>query len=300
MAAPDSDLNTSSQSDSSEGFLPESDSETSEISQTTSVTNFHCYIHLPFELRAQIRTEAIKAAQKRSPNKKPLSRLASVSKKWQDDVERVLFGEIRIDPLAKEQISTFKRLFTDRRKTFLTRLEIAIDDEEETSPWHQRMGLLQISQVMEKLGQFFHYINGWNFCREGKKQQSIDFIFVSQQLCPGHHSPKYEQPHMSIKSLWEKQDLNVVTNHGLIPVNIALWAVKSEFPSSLNMVTHLTFLPDCVPLSAAQKIIQTMPNLETCVLEVSFGSESEDGWRNFTGRIPLALNLNTTYETHSY
>lgn len=284
MASPDGDQRTSQKVENLEKPGTAQDGGTSQISQTTDLTTFHYYIRLPIELRTQIRMEGMKPARKRSKYKIPRSRLASVSKEWQDDVERVLFRAIRINLLEEEQISQFKELFTDRRKKFLTRLDIVIDDED-TSPWHQRMGLLQISQVMEKVGQFLHYISGWDFCREGEKQQSIDIIFVSKQR-PRCRTPKDDPPHMSIRSLWEKEGLDLVTNRSLIPTNIALWAIKSEFPSSLNNVTHLTFLPDCVPLSAAQKIISTLPNLETCVLEVSFGTQSEEGWRSLTGRIP--------------
>lgn len=284
MAGPDSDLGTSSQGaipEMWEPWLISSDSDASEISQMTS--NFHYYMNLPFELRSQIRTEAMRKAQKRSLIKKPLSRLASVSKEWRVDVEKVLFCEIRINPSEKRETSTFKRLFTDSRRKFLTRLDIAIDDDEETSPWHQRMGLLKIRQLMKTLGQFFHYINGWNFCREGEKQQCIEIVFTCHGTS-GYHGERYRDPWLFISSLWEKKDLDFVTFHGLIPPNIALWAIKFKFPPSLNMVTHLTFPPDCVPVPAAKKVIQTMPNLETCVLKVKFGSDCGEGWRNFTGR----------------
>lgn len=305
MAPPESDRDTSLQGETLEKPVIAQDGEASQSSPATSLTTFHQYIHLPFELRAQIRTTAIKAAYPNSnPRKwpdgeKPCSRLAIVSKEWQHDVERAVFGEVRIDPYDEEDVKKFKELFTDKRKKFLMRLDIAIDDDERTSPWHQRMGLLQISQVMGEIGQFFHYINSWNFCREGEKQQSIEIVFTTSHQTPGYHAPLHEQPQISIGSLWEKKDLDRLTKHGLITSNLALWAIKSEFPSSLNMVTHLTFLPDCVPLSAAQKIISTMPNLETCVLEVSFKSKSEDGWRNLTSRSPPALHINKVYETHS-
>lgn len=284
MAPPDGDQRTDQKVENLEKPGTAQDGGTSQIGQHTDLTTFHHYIDLPFELRAQIRKEKMRPRGKRRKDPKPHSRLASVCKEWQDDVERVLFGAIRINPLDEEQISKFKELFTDRRKKLLTRLDIAIDDDEETSPWHQRMGLLQISQVMEKVGQFLHYINGWDFCRENEKQQSIDIIFMSERLKPVLRSPKCQMPYMFIRSLWEKKGLDFVTGRGLVPTNIALWAIKSEFPPSLNMVTHLTFLPDCVPLSAAQKIIQMMPNLETCNLEVSFGCKCEEGWRDFTGR----------------
>lgn len=303
MAPPESDQDTSLEGETLEKPVVVQDGEASYISPATSLTTFHGYMHLPFELRAQIRTAAIKSAYP-NPNpwkwpdlEKPCSRLATVSKEWQDDVERALFCQIRIDPCDEVDVAKFKGVFTDERKRFLMRLDIAIDDEESTSPWHEEMGLLRISQVMEKVGQFFHYINSWEFCREGEKQQCIDIVFTTLHQNPGHHDQKYEQPHMAIRSLWEQDDFDLLTRRGLVPSNMALWAVKSEFPSSLNMVTHLTFLPDCVPFPAAQKIIQTMPNLETCVLEVRFSSESEEGWKHLTGRIPPALSLKSGHET---
>lgn len=305
MAPPDSDQDASSQGDTPEMSLTTSESEASQINQTASLTTFHGYMRLPFELRAQIRTAAIKSAYP-NPNpwkwpdlEKPCSRLATVSKEWQDDVERAVFGQVRIDPCDEGDVAKFKEFFTDERKKFLTRLDIAIDDDKETSPWHEEMGLLRISQVMEKVGQLFHYINGWDFCREGEKQQCIEVVFTTPHQAPGHHDGKYEQPHMAISSLWEQEDLSLLTHRGLIPTDIALWAIKSEFPSSLNMVTHLTFLPDCVPFPAAQKIIQIMPNLETCVLEVGFSSESEEGWRNLKSRIPPTLNFKTGHGTNA-
>lgn len=289
MAPPDSDQRTSQKVENLEKPGIVQDGGTSQVSQATHLTAFHRYIHLPFELRAQIRKEAMEPARKRSLFKIPLSPFASVSREWQDDVERVLFKAIRIDPFEEEQISKFKELFTIRRKKLLTRLDIVIDYGD-ISPGYEKMGLLQISEEMEKVGQFLNYINAWDFCREGEKQQPIDIIFASLQR-PRFRTTKYDRPRMSSKSLWEKEGLDLVTNRGLIPTNIALWAIKSEFPSSLNMVTHLTFNPDCVPLSAARKIISTMPNLETCVLQVSFGTQSEEGWRSLTGTIPPVLDL---------
>lgn len=301
MAPSNGDQVTNLRSESLEKSVTAHDGECKQISQVKNQTTFHCYVHLPFELRAQIRTAAIEAAYPNSnpwkwPNgEKPCSRLASVSKEWKGDVEKVLFGEIRIDPSNEEDVARFKELFTDERKRFLTRLDIAIDGDEDTGPWHKKLGLLGISQVMEKIGQFFQFINAWNFCRDGEKQQSIEIIFTAPDQSPGHHSPKDKQPQMSTTSLWEKRNLNLLTGHGLMPANVALWAIKSEFPSSLNMVTHLTFLPDCLPLPAARKIIQAMPNLETCVLEVTFGSQSEEGWRDFTGRVPPRRWISTRF-----
>lgn len=286
MAPSDGNQNTSLQSEALEKPVTAHVGEAKQISQTTNLAAFHCYMHLPFELREKIRTAAIRAAHPSiNPwsRDKPCSRLASVSKEWQEDVERVLFAEIRIDPSDAADVARLKELFTEERKRFLTRFEIAIDDEQFSGLWHRHMGLLGISQVMEKIGKFFQYISGWNFSRDGEKQRSIEIIFTSSHQRGGHHDPKDDQPFMGVSSLWEREDRNVLTSHGLIPTNMVLWAIKSEFPSALNMVTHFTFLPDCVPLPAAQKIIQTMPNLETCVFEVKFGTDCEEGWGALTG-----------------
>lgn len=311
MAPSDGNQDTSLRGEALEKLAKAQDREANQLGQPTTLTTFHHYLHLPFELREQIRTAAIKAAYPNSNRSKwsqhevPCSRLALISKEWRDSVERALFSEIRIDPSDYEDVAKFKKLFTDTRKRSLKRLDIAIDDDYITGPWFEEMGLLRISQVMEKVGQFFQYINDWEFCRDGEKQQSIEIIFTGGPFYPGWRSHKDKQPHAATSSLWDKRDLNIVTSRGLIPTkiptNMALWAIKSEFPLSLNMVTHLTFPPDCVPLAAAQRIVQTMPNLETCVLEVGFRSDSQKGWKDFTGKVPPGVSVNNlVYETDPY
>ncbi|KAG6354034.1 hypothetical protein INS49_005005 [Diaporthe citri] len=242
MAPSDGNQNTSLQGETLQKLVKAQDGEANQISQTINPTTFHCYMRLPFELRAQVRTAAIKAARpqsrmilSRALDTQPCCRLASVSKEWRHDVERALFSEIRIDPSDEEDVLRLKELFTDQRRRFLTRFDIAIDDDQNSGPWHKNMGLLRISQVMKKIGQFFQYINGWNFCRDGEQQQSIEIIFTTLHEPGGYHEPKDERPFMFVSSLWEQKDLNVLTSHGLIPTNMVLWAIKSEFPSSLNM-----------------------------------------------------------------
>lgn len=300
MAASDSDQDTSSLRDTSEMSLTTAESKASQINQTNNLTIFHCYIHLPFELRAQIRTAAIQASRKSPKCETPRTRLALVSREWQDDVERALFSQIKIDPSDEEDVATFNELFTDKRKRFLTRLDIAMDDDIYTSPWHKQMGLVGISQVMEKVGQFFQYLNRWDFCREDEKLRSIEVIFVSSVPSRGYHPPLDGKPHMDLSSFWDKRELRILTKDGFIPTNMALWVMKSEFPSALTMITHLTFNPDCVPLSAAQKIIQAMPNLETCVFSVGFPSDSGEAWSDLTGKNLLAFEPNKLYQANTW
>ena len=282
--------NINPQGEAHEMSVTAEDGESNPFGQVNNHAAFHRYLALPFELRAHIRALAIKAAIPTSgyvhhrEDSLGCFRLASVSREWQDDVENALFSKIRVDPLDEEEVSEFEQPFTDRRKKFLTQLEVAVDDDEETGLWEGRMGLLEISQFMEKTGQLFQQLSGWNFSKDGNKQRSIDIMFTSLGRAPGLHKGKYDDPLISTSSLWEENGLNKVTDNGLVPTNVTLWAIKSEFPSSLNMVTHLTFVPDCVPVAAAKRIIQVMPNLETCTFETSLGCESEEGWRDFTGK----------------
>ncbi|KAH8777859.1 hypothetical protein F5883DRAFT_639902 [Diaporthe sp. PMI_573] len=257
------------------------------LSQANKHGTFPRYMDLPFKIRKQIRAEAIADVRGNFRDgdrpEQPCFLLALVSKEWKEDVEEVLFGEIQIDTLDDEEVSKFMDLFsTDRRKRFLTRLDIAIDDTEETGPWHQKMGIVQIAQLMGKIGQFLQYINGWNFRREDGTQQTIEIIFVTSHWKPPVHNANDDQLYLTTSSLWQQDDLNRITENGLIPADLPLKVIRSEFPSSLNMVKHLSLPPDILPLPAARSIIRTMPNLETCLLEPMFHRETEEPWRHLT------------------
>lgn len=126
------------------------------ISQANKHRTFHRYMDLPFKIRKQIRAEAIKATRSNfwlPKSKYPCYPLASVSKEWQEDVERELFSEIHIDPLNDGEVLSFREHFADKRKQFLTRLHIAFDDTANNGRWQPHMKLLP---NWEKIGQFFH------------------------------------------------------------------------------------------------------------------------------------------------
>lgn len=257
---------------------------------------FHRYLHLPFELRAEIRAFAIMGCHSTGENCR--SRLALVSKEWQVDVEKSLFSKIQIDPLNEEGVSDFKKYFTDGREKYLTQLEIPMDDSAVTGLWERSNGLLGISQLMEKTGQLFQHLNGWNLSSDGRKQSSIAVIFTSLNEFRGDYwrVGKFEDQMMQTVSLWEPNRLSGVTE-GDIPTNVALWAIKSEFPSSLNMVTHLSFNIDCVPIAAAKRIIQVMPNLESCNFQMIFTCEVEEAWKDLTGEFAWTLSFRKTIAT---
>lgn len=221
-------------------------------------------------------------------------RLASVSKGWRNDVEKRLFSRIRINPSKKRHVLTFREFFAHERRRLLSQLEITIDDRS-TGPWHKDMGLLQISQVMEKVGHFLQYIKSWGDHRDGEQPRSIEIIFVSISATPDPYSrTRSLSTSVHTPSLWEEGfQLNTVTGSGRIPTNVALWAIKSEFPSVLDMVTHLTFPPDCVPLPAAQAMIQRMPKLKSCDFEIQFDA-SQLGWKNLTGKFRGSLDSRQT------
>ncbi|KAH8752795.1 hypothetical protein F5883DRAFT_201377 [Diaporthe sp. PMI_573] len=132
------------------------------LTPISNYTTFHHFIELPFEIQSQIRIEACEEAVLDSDSgvsEQRSCRLALVCKDWQHDIEKILFSQIRVDPSNEEEVLRFKELFTDKRKAYLTRLDIAIDDDFD-GPWHQEKGLLRISQVMTKIGHFLQYIDG--------------------------------------------------------------------------------------------------------------------------------------------
>lgn len=280
------------------------ETQTMALGQAKSYDTFHRYLRLPFELRAPIRAFAIEASlipggyNGEDGDTLLCSRLASVSKEWQDDIEKALFSKIRVDPRNEEEVSKFKQYFTDRRKKYLTQLEVVVDDDPLTGLWRRDTGLAEISEIMEKTGQFFQQFSNWNFSSDGTKQRPIAFMFSSTEWGPGAHPGKYETHRMGTTCLWHPYKLSRVTGNG-IPTNVALWAIKSEFPSSLNMVTHFTFAPDSFPVAAAKRIIGAMPNLESCVLDTKVPCDFEEGWRDFTGEKLQTLPLRMICATHA-
>ncbi|KAG8157291.1 hypothetical protein KVR01_012999 [Diaporthe batatas] len=273
---------------------PVKDEEAGKANQMNNAMAFHRYMDLPFEIRRAIRARSIDQHQRMMVTdeegnwqfKVDLARLATVSKEWRKDIEKILFANIRFDSSKVESLSFLEAAFTPRRKRFIQSLDIIINDEQTVkSPWHKRMGLLEISRVMERTGHLFQWIN-WDFRQEVEDRQSIEIRFRSSSS----HTPNFEDavpddPSMQTSSLWMREILSRATNSGQVPTNIVLWAINFEFPSSLNMVTSLTFPPDCLPLPATLAFLRRMPNLKSCNFELAFKSTSEDAWGNFADLI---------------
>lgn len=122
---------------------PQDEAQKMALGHPKSHDTFHRYVHLPFELRAAIRDVAIEGAiqdylhlnQGLLDKGLPCSRLAVVSKEWQGDVEKALFGKIRLDPLNEGDVSNFEQYFTKIRTSYLTQLEVAMDDNMRTGLW---------------------------------------------------------------------------------------------------------------------------------------------------------------------
>ncbi|KAK2613362.1 hypothetical protein N8I77_000280 [Diaporthe amygdali] len=281
MAPLNSPESTSSPNEDFENLATAANGPANTTSQMRDNMTFHHFIQLPPELQSMIRTEAVDQAVRDSIGRQfKGGPLASVSKEWKNDVEMRLFSRIRINPSKERHVLRFREFFANERRRFLSRLELTIDDRF-TGPWHKDMGLLQISQVMENIGHLLQYIKSWEVHRDGEQPRPIEIIFVSMSntLDPSLRTRLNSSFHTI--SLWEDFELDMVTGFGQIPTNVALWAIKSEFPSALDMVTHLTFPPDCVPLPAAQAMIQRMPKLKSCDFEVQFDA-SQLGWKNLT------------------
>ncbi|KAJ0115746.1 hypothetical protein J7T55_010569 [Diaporthe amygdali] len=281
MAPSNSPESTSSPDEDLKNLATAANGAANTTSQMRDNMTFHYFIQLPPELQSMIRTEAIDQALRNAIGR-PFKGgpLASVSKEWKNDVEMRLFSRIRINPSKERHVLRFREFFTNERRRFLSQLEITIDDRW-TGPWHRDMGIVQISQVMEKIGHLLQYLQSWEVHRDEEQPRSIEIIFVSMSntLDPSLTTRLCSSIHTS--SLWEGSDLDMVTGSGQIPTNVALWAIKSEFPSTLDMVTHLTFPLDCVPLPAAQAMIQRMQNLKSCDFEIKVNA-SQLGWRNLS------------------
>ncbi|KAL1882902.1 hypothetical protein Daus18300_000540 [Diaporthe australafricana] len=251
---------------------------TNVIGRVENNMTFHRYIDLPPELRTLIRAAAIEEAAPdamswhwRHGTQRNGNRLALVSKEWQEDVERSLFFRISIDLSIEEDVLRFKELFTEERKRFLRVLGIKIISQE-TSPLAMCEYLSRISEAMAKVGHFLHYFNRWEVNGDGTP---IYIYLVPSDRRDGHHASW-------MNSLWNSQNLDRFSNFGMVPIDMASWAIKSEFPSSLNMVKELHFSIDCVPFHATREVIQRMPSLTTCSFAVSFNCDSPLGWENLT------------------
>jgi hypothetical protein len=112
----------------------------------------------------------------------------------------VLFSKIRVDFLDADEGADLECFFDDRRKKFLKQFEIAMDDDSETGPWDRSVGLLEISEIMEKTGQLLQRINGWSFM-DDDRQRYIDVLFTATSLVRGYHLGRYEYPQNAFISL---------------------------------------------------------------------------------------------------
>lgn len=152
---------------------------------------------------------------------------------------------------------------------------------------------------MEKTGQLLQKLRGWDFSGDGGKQRSIAIMFAGNDWDTGYHPGKEQDPEMLVWSLWDPKKLSKVITNG-VPTNIVLWAINSEFPSSLGMMTHLTFTPDCVPVAAAKRIVQIMPNLKSCTFGTCFRLEVGEGWTDYTDKPPQTFSLYVVLAAHIY
>lgn len=265
------------------------DGKSDEPIQAGDTTEFHRYMDLPPELRDQIRNEII--VHQLYPNRRDFSKFATVSREWQDDVEKLRFGTIRIDLMNEEDASKFKEVFVPRRRGFLKFLEIIIDDRK-TGPWHSAMGLLQISQFMEKVGHLLQFISSWDVDLDKYARQRpnlhIDFVSLDLELLKKEPGFVEGAPNFRTSSFWMESHVDLLTNSGLLPISMPLWAVNSSFPTSLGIATYLTFPLDCIPLPASLAMIRTMPNLDSCMFGLSFEKDCLEGFGNLTGKPPHA------------
>lgn len=284
MAPPDDSESTSLPGEALERLMAAEDEESDEVIQMNAMLEFHRFTDLPAELREQIREEAIR--QEWFDRRNKLAPWATISKEWQEDVEKLNFSVIEINPEDEEDVSKFKEIFIERRRRFLTCLGIIFDDRK-TGPWHSVMGLSQISLLMEKIGQILQFISSWNLDLDENQRQP-----PGMEIC---FDPAYQTT-----SLWTESQMNLLTNSNLLPTNMPLWAIKAEFPKPFSIAKCLAFPLDCVPLPAAMAIVETMPNLTTCSFETTFEKTCLDGieiltgkikWAWWTGRTPRLTNL---------
>lgn len=288
MAYPDIDESTSLLGEALEKLMATEDEQPEESVQVGHAMEFHRYLDLPDDVQKMIIEEAINQEDW-------IARWASVSKEWQEEVEKVTFYDIRIDPSVEEDVLMFKQMFKNERRSYLETLEIILDDRP-TGPWHTANGIVQISQVMEKVGIFFHYLNSWN-PDQITADLEIRFVSVDSGFEGSDDSsiwlgPPGLEPSIQTTSLWTKHQLDLLGNSNSAS-DKPLWAAWSEYPESFDWVGWLTFPLDCVPLPATIAIIGKMPNLVSCDFELAFGridlqSAENEGIARLTGQCQSA------------
>lgn len=330
MEPADSDESISLLGEALQNLMASDDGPSAELIQVGDTMEFHRYMDLPSHVREMIMDEAVQQERISVTDQSiywydpivsnhNLARLAPVSLEWQFHIEGYTFHWIRIDPSVECDVRRFKELFKKWRRSHLMGLDIIIDDRP-TGPWHSANGMLQISQAMEKVGQFFRYLNLWDsdepedlklwFSAEydplrqvnfgAGKGLEINFMSLNLGFPEIEYAPEGE-PYIQTSSLWTESQLNLLTNSHL-PTDMPLWAVLSAFPKRFGIAKRLTFPLDCVPFPATIAIMQKMSNLESCSFEVSFKRSSEEGMARLTGkfqstkesRLPLETHKNTT------
>lgn len=293
-----------------QNMMASDDGPSDELIQAGDTMEFHRYMDLPDHIREMIREEAIHQERITVPSGQcnwyfpyisnhNIARLATVSREWQWHTERHLFDMIRIDPLDEEEVRKFKEIFKENRRELLMRLDIIIDDRP-TGPWHISGGMLQISQAMEKVGQFFRYLNLWDSDEPedgelwyheddvntwefgGVRGLEINFVSLNLGFPEIEYAPEGE-PYIQTSSLWTESQLNLLTNSNLA-TDMPLRAIWSAFPKRFGIAKDVTFSLDCVPFPATIAIMQTMPNLEYCSFELSLKRTSEEGMARLTGK----------------
>ncbi|KAK7697204.1 hypothetical protein SLS64_013809 [Diaporthe eres] len=331
MADPDNDDGTSLLGEALEKLMAAEYEQPEELIHVGDSMEFHRYMELPSHIRFEIREEAIDQEISSGTNEhvdwfhpfvtNNVSRLATVSKEWQQHIEDYLFEMIRIDPTVEEDVLKFKELFKNHRRRYLKTLDIIVDDRP-TGPWHTAGGMLQINLAMEKVGQFLSYLISWDSdenedldsCDSGENEslssldsgesedldsgdsseaasiitwdfgevEGLKINFVSLNLdFPEVRFAPKGEPSIQTSSLWTASQLNLLTSSDL-STEIPLPPISSAFPKRFGIARHLTFPLDCVPLPATIAIIQTMPNLKSCSFELSFESSSEEGMARLT------------------
>lgn len=240
------------------------------------------FMQLPYKIRKQIRYEALLMDEDRG---KPFltSSLAEVSREWRDDIEEVLFNDITINTLDHQEVSMFNEMFsTDKRRSLLKRLNIVIEDSE-TGPWRPQQDPVKISQFLTSIGNFLGYINGWDFHTDGGGRCPLEIVFATSQFPDaGIDWSRGQRLIPNTTSLWEERESLVDADQ--FDRYSPLWEIDSKFPSSLDMVTHLSIPPDCVAGHVAAELIETMPNLETLVLDPRFDIRSGRAWNELASK----------------
>lgn len=290
MEPPENDESISLLGEALKNLMASEDGQSGEPIPAGDTMEFHRYMNLPYHVREMIREEV-------TDHHYYFAHFASVSKEWQGHVEGYTFRMIRIDPSIEEDVLKFKQLFKNQRRGYLKVLDIIIDDRK-TGPWRTNNSIVQISQVMEKIRIFFHYINSWDRNQVGDLEinfVSLDLEFGKfdvyghsvedsdedsdedySEYCDPYSDKAFNLgPSIRTTSLWTKCQLHLLGNSNLAS-DKPLWANWSECPKDFGIVKQLKFPLDCVPLPVTMAIVGTMQNLVSCSFELDFARVAHD------------------------